>query len=42
MGNPKTIKIDNVEYIRKEDAKQEVVEFTGKETIASRMIGKNL
>lgn len=42
MSGPKTIKIDNVEYVRKEDVKQEVVEFTGEDTIASRMIGKKV
>ena len=39
---PKTIKIDDVEYVRADSIKQEVVEFTGKETLASRMIGKNV
>lgn len=34
------MKIDDVEYIRKDSVKSETVEFTGEETIASRMIGK--
>ena len=39
---PSTIKIDEVEYIRKDSVKSEVVEFTGEETLASRMIGKKV
>ena len=39
MSKP-VIKIDEVEYVRKSDVKQEVVEFTGEESVASRMIGK--
>ena len=35
-----TIKIDDVEYIRADS--QQIVEFTGEDTIASRMIGKNV
>ena len=42
MDDKKTIKVNDVEYVRKEDAKQEIIEFTGKETIASRMIGKKV
>lgn len=41
MNEVKTIKIDDIEYIRK-DSVAETVEFTGEETIASRMIGKNV
>ena len=41
MNEIKTIKIDNIEYIRK-DSVAETVVFTGEETIASRMIGKNV
>ena len=37
-----TIKIDDVEYVKKGSEVQEVVNFTGDETIASRMIGKNV
>ena len=40
MSKPETIKIDDVEYVRSDSDKQEVVEFTGDTTIASRMIGK--
>ncbi len=38
----KTIKIDEVEYVRRDSIKPvtEIVNFTGEETIASRMIGK--
>lgn len=39
---PKTIKIDNVEYVRKSDVVAETVEFTGEESIATRMIGKKV
>ena len=37
---PETIKIDEIEYIRKDSVKEEVINFTGEETIASIMIGK--
>lgn len=37
---PKTIKINEVEYVQK--GSQEVVNFTGEETLASRMIGKKV
>ena len=40
MTKPSTIKIDEIEYIRKDQVKEEVVNFTGEETVASRMIGK--
>lgn len=39
---PRTIKIDEVEYVRKDDVVEKVVNFTGEETIASRMIGKKV
>jgi len=42
MSEPKTMKINEVEYVRKDSAKKEVIEFTGEESIASRMIGKNV
>jgi hypothetical protein len=42
MSNPKIIKIDETEYVRADSVKQEVVNFTGDETIASRMIGKKV
>ena len=41
MAKPRTLKIDDVEYIRADSA-FETVEFTGEETIASRMIGKKV
>lgn len=41
MSEPKTIKINEIEYVRKSDI-QESVEFTGDESVASRMIGKNV
>ena len=42
MSEPKTIKIDNAEYVRKDSIRQDAVEFTGEKTIASRMIGKKV
>ena len=41
VSKPETVMIDDVKYVR-EDAVREIVEFTGEETIASRMIGKNV
>jgi len=41
MNQVDTIKLDDIEYVRK-DAAVESVEFTGTESIASRMIGKNV
>ena len=40
MNDPKTICIDDVEYVRKDSRQVEVTTFTGEETVASRMIGK--
>jgi len=42
MGKPNKITIDEVEYIRADSVKTETVEFTGEETIATRMIGKKV
>jgi hypothetical protein len=42
MGKPETIKIDEIEYIRKDSIVEEKVIYTGEETIASRMIGKKV
>ena len=42
MDKPKTVKIDEIEYVRADEIKQEIVEFTGEKSIASRMIGKNV
>ena len=39
---PNTLKIDDVEYIRKDSVKSEIVNFTGEATLASRMIGKKV
>lgn len=39
---PKTIKIDNVEYVRADSMKSEVVNFTGEESVATRMAGKKV
>lgn len=40
---PETIMIDDVKYVRADSVQQiETIEFTGKETIASRMIGKKV
>lgn len=38
----KTIEIDGIEYVPKSSIKKEVVNWTGDETLASRMIGKNV
>lgn len=40
--NPNVIKIDDTEYVRKDSTPVESVEFTGEETLASRMIGKKV
>lgn len=43
MSKLKTIKLDDVEYVRADSVKgQTVIEFTGEQTIASVMIGKNV
>jgi hypothetical protein len=42
MSKPENIKLDNVEYVRKDSIQQETVEFTGEATIASRMIGRKV
>lgn len=36
------ITINGIEYVRKDSVENNTVEFTGEETIASRMIGKNV
>ena len=38
----KTIMVNSVEYVRADSVKCDTVEFTGEETIASRMIGKKV
>ena len=40
MSEPETLMINKVEYVRKDSAKAEVVDFTGEDSVASRMIGK--
>ena len=42
MSKPNTIHIDEVEYVRADSVKPETVEFTGEETLASRMIGRKV
>lgn len=42
MSVPKTIKIDNVEYVPVDSIKSEVVNFTGEDSVASRCIGKQV
>ncbi len=42
MSKPNTIKIDEVEYVKADSIKTEVVNFTGEQTVATRMIGKNV
>ena len=36
------LKINGIKYIREDSVKQEIVNFTGEETVASRMIGKKV
>ena len=42
MSKQNTIHINEVEYIRADSVRPETVEFTGEETLASRMIGKKV
>lgn len=42
MSKPETMMIDDVKYVRADSIKNEVVNFTGEQTVASRMIGKNV
>lgn len=42
MNKPKTISIENELYVRESDVRNVTVNFTGEETIASRMIGKKV
>ena len=42
MGKPKTLMIDEVKYIRADSIENEVINFTGEETLATRMIGKKV
>ena len=39
---PETIMMDNVKYVKEDSVRQEIVNFSGEETIASRMIGKKV
>ena len=40
--NKNEIEIDGVKYIKKSEAKQSVINFTGEETVASTLIGKKV
>lgn len=40
MSEPETMMINKVEYVRKDSVQAEIVNFTGDESVASRMIGK--
>jgi hypothetical protein len=40
MPELKTVKLDDIEYVRADAVQSEVVIFTGEESVASRMIGK--
>lgn len=40
MSKPETMMIDDIKYIREDSIKNEVVKFTGEQSVASRMIGK--
>ncbi len=37
-----TMLINGVEYVRNDGVKNDIIEFTGEETVASAMIGKNV
>ena len=39
---PETMMIDDLKYVRSDLVKNEVVNFTGEESVATRMIGKNV
>lgn len=39
MSEPVTMQINDVEYVRKDSVQEVVVNFTGEDTVASRMIG---
>lgn len=42
MTKPETMMIDEVMYVRADSVKCEVVEFTGENTVATRMMGKKV
>lgn len=42
MKEPKSLKINDVEYVPVDSIKQEIVNFTGEQTLASRWIGKKV
>ena len=42
MSEPETMMINKIEYIRKDSVRSDVVNFTGEESVASRMIGKSV
>jgi len=42
MSVPETMMINETKYVKLSDVQNEVINFTGEETIASRMIGKKV
>ena len=40
MSKPETIKIDNVEYVRKDSQKERVIQIGAENTIAGALVGK--
>ena len=39
---PKTMHINEVEYVRKDSVKETIVKFTGEESVASRAVEKKV
>jgi len=42
MSEPTTLMVNDVKYVREDSVKKEVVNFTGEESVATRMIGKKV
>ena len=42
MNEPESMKVNDVEYIRKDSVMEEAVNFTGDQSVATRMIGKKV
>lgn len=42
MSEPKTMQINDVDYVRKDSVNETIIKFTGDESIASRMIGRKV
>src|SRR5690554_2953788 len=42
MNQPESIKIDDIEYVRKDNVQPTVINWTADQTIMSRMIGKQV